>query len=226
MCFRRKKNKNIINNNTFDDTQNNTFNNNQKNNIPKTNPVEDLLKTAFDRLKTNAAAERVCGQPIIVGDITLIPLSKVAVGFVSGGAEKTEVKKNHPYPMSGGSGGGYSVAPIGFLMIEKGKTKILHLDKSNPSPLSALLSILPKTAGALLSGAITGMAKKEEIKNNNESRNNHNTTTNNRGNHNNNHSTYNNPHDIHLNNNPNSNDYLFSNGKFKQEKITIKKERR
>lgn len=55
------------------------------------------------------------GKPIVNGDGTIVlPVSKISVGFVAGGADyENEKKVKSPL---GVSGGGVSVTPIGFLV--------------------------------------------------------------------------------------------------------------
>ena len=55
------------------------------------------------------------GKPIVNGDGTIVlPVSKISVGFVAGGADyENEKKVKSPL---GVSGGGVSVTPIGFIV--------------------------------------------------------------------------------------------------------------
>ena len=64
---------------------------------------------------------------------TIIPISKVSVGFVSGGGEYNDLnaKRNSAeFPMAGGTGGGFSVSPMGFFVVSKDKFKLIRADKS------------------------------------------------------------------------------------------------
>lgn len=83
--------------------------------------INDLISSAMDKLKTIVDSSTIVGESIQTpaGD-TIIPISKVTVGFVVGGGEYADLSSrrvaNH-FPMSGGSSGGMSVSPVGFLVI-------------------------------------------------------------------------------------------------------------
>lgn len=58
----------------------------------------------------------------------------MSVGFVAGGGEYNDLNdKKHTadFPMAGGTGGGFSVNPIGFFVINKTKFKLIRADKSS-----------------------------------------------------------------------------------------------
>lgn len=84
--------------------------------------INDLIENSMDKLKTLIDSGTIVGDPISAGDgNTIIPISKVTVGFVVGGGEYSDMSSrrvaNH-FPMSGGSSGGMSVSPVGFLVLK------------------------------------------------------------------------------------------------------------
>lgn len=86
--------------------------------------INDLITSAMDKLKTIVDSSTIVGESITAPDGTIIiPISKVTVGFVVGGGEYADLSSrrvaNH-FPMSGGSSGGMSVYPVGFLIITNG----------------------------------------------------------------------------------------------------------
>ncbi len=89
--------------------------------------LADVIRTALDQIKYIANTETVIGKPISAGDVTLIPVSKVSVGFAAGGAGDSE--KN-----SGGSGtgGGINVTPIAFISVTGDKIQIHPLTPTDP----------------------------------------------------------------------------------------------
>ena len=85
--------------------------------------VNDLISSAVDKIKTLVDSGTIVGDKVETEDgTTIIPISKVTVGFVVGGGEYADLSArrvaNH-FPMSGGSSGGMSVSPVGFLIIKK-----------------------------------------------------------------------------------------------------------
>ena len=103
--------------------------------------VEDLLTSATSKLKGMVDANVVVGDAIESENVKIIPLSKVSVGFVAGGGEYDKQKQDEDFPFAGGSGAGYSVQPVGYLVIcdkEVSFTKIIP-----EGPLEKAFDVLP-----------------------------------------------------------------------------------
>jgi len=100
----------------------------------------DTLATLLDKVKALAKTETVVGDPIVVKDTTLIPISKISIGFATGGGEHgAENKKSG----GDGAGGGISVIPIAVVIVKEGKeSKLLWLEKENSS-VNKLLDLVP-----------------------------------------------------------------------------------
>ncbi|MBP3619249.1 MAG: sporulation protein YtfJ [Clostridia bacterium] len=84
--------------------------------------INDLIGNAMEKIKTIVDSSTIVGDGIRTdGGVTIIPISKVCVGFVVGGGEYADLSArrvaNH-FPMSGGSSGGMSVSPVGFLILQ------------------------------------------------------------------------------------------------------------
>ncbi len=95
-------------------------------NYSNTTSINDLISSAMDKVKTIVDSSTIVGESIMTPDgATIIPISKVTVGFVVGGGEYADLSArrvaNH-FPMSGGSSGGMSVSPVGFLVMQKDGT--------------------------------------------------------------------------------------------------------
>lgn len=94
--------------------------------------VNLIINSAMERLKHLVETNTVVGSPIKFENTTLIPVSKINVGFVAGGGEvKCNLKKNKcdNYPFAGGSGSGFNITPIGFLTISGEVINFIAIDK-------------------------------------------------------------------------------------------------
>lgn len=95
------------------------------------NPVENVLEQTLKNLRSIIDVDCIVGEPIKYDGATILPISKVSVGFVSGGGEinnKNKRRKDLNYPFAGGSGGGCNLTPIGFLVVIKDKVEFLKVD--------------------------------------------------------------------------------------------------
>lgn len=99
--------------------------------------LNDVLQTALEKIQYIAKTETVFGEPITAGEVTLIPVSKVSVGFAAGGAGSDKSKSGT------GTGGGVQVNPVAFISITGDKVKIHTLSKSDPA-LTKILETAPE----------------------------------------------------------------------------------
>lgn len=115
-------------------------------------PIESIMDSAFGRIRTLTDADTIVGEPIIMPDGTsIVPISKISVGIVSGGGEYG--KKSVDYPFAGASGAGMSIAPICFLISDGRSVKMLSVGKE--SAVDKAIETVPE-----LFGAIFGKKKK------------------------------------------------------------------
>lgn len=122
------------------------------------NPIETVLKTTMSELKEMVDVNTVVGQPFVTPDgSTIIPISKVCFGFVTGGGEyscgkQPEIEK----PFAGGSASGVGITPVAFMVANKDGCKLLcashrsNLDKvldNAPSVLCELKNMVKECTG-------------------------------------------------------------------------------
>jgi uncharacterized spore protein YtfJ len=96
--------------------------------------LEDLTNVLLDKLKLISQAETVIGDPIETGKFTIIPVSKVSVGFgVGGNTGKVELN---------GTGGGLQVEPVAFLVVSENDVRVLPVQKDS-STLQKVADLVP-----------------------------------------------------------------------------------
>ncbi|MEE1279496.1 MAG: GerW family sporulation protein [Oscillospiraceae bacterium] len=104
-------------------------------------PITGLMETTILKVKELADSETVVGKPIEISDnITIIPVSKLSLGFASGGSDFPS--KNPKDLFGGGGGAGITVTPKAFLVIENGTVRLLQLAKDGES-IDRLCNIIP-----------------------------------------------------------------------------------
>ncbi|MBS3969936.1 MAG: GerW family sporulation protein, partial [Clostridia bacterium] len=92
-------------------------------------PIEALMKTAMESIKEMVDVNTVVGDPVETPDGTIIiPISKLTCGFAAGGGEYAsggdDEKGSENLPFGGGSGGGISLSPMGFLVVGGGHVRL------------------------------------------------------------------------------------------------------
>lgn len=97
--------------------------------------INDLISSSMDKIKTIVDSSTIVGDKVQTEDgTTIIPISKVSVGYVVGGGEYADLSSrrvaNH-FPMAGGSSGGMSVTPVGFLIESEGEIKFINVENKS-----------------------------------------------------------------------------------------------
>ena len=92
-------------------------------------PIESTMESLLSRMRSLIDTSVVVGEPIRCEDTIIVPISKVTVGFVSGGGEYGKETK-YVNPFSAGAGAGYSVSPLGFAVISNNRVKIMKMEKN------------------------------------------------------------------------------------------------
>lgn len=93
------------------------------------NNVVEILKGVVGELKEMARSESIIGDPITVGDKTVIPIVKLSVGFGAGGGQGEDEKKRAGF--GGGGGGGASIEPAAFIIMDKDGITLLPVKKGS-----------------------------------------------------------------------------------------------
>lgn len=107
----------------------------------KEHPILDLMATTIEKVKQMVDGETVIGSPIKVDDnVSIIPVSKISMGFASGGSDLPS--KNPKELFGGGGGAGVNVTPVAFLIVESGKVRLLQLARDGET-IDRLVNMIP-----------------------------------------------------------------------------------
>lgn len=101
----------------------------------------DIIATSLSEIKNVVEANTIIGEPINTPQgTTIIPVSKVSIGFASGGIDfdgkrNEENPKKKPLSFSGGGGTGVSVTPVAFIVVDAdGKVNMLSVENPPQAP--------------------------------------------------------------------------------------------
>ncbi len=89
------------------------------------NPVTLLTKGMTDRLSDSLHVKKAIGKPVKVGNVTIIPIIMIDVGFGGGGGGPA----GQPQMGAHGFGFGGEARPLGFVVISKAGVKFVPVGK-------------------------------------------------------------------------------------------------
>ena len=112
--------------------------------------LQDVIATSLQNIRTLIDANTIIGNPINTNaGTTIIPVSKVAMGYATGGLDYVGKDDASGKPQNFGAGGGtgLSIQPLGFLIVSPdGKVDMINVGMKNPSdPLEQIASLLERS---------------------------------------------------------------------------------
>lgn len=113
--------------------------------------ASEFTQSVLNSLKTLVDANSIVGQPITTPEgAVVIPISKVSFGYAAGGSD---LPTQRPDLFGGGTGGGVTIQPLAFLVIQGEKVELLQMQTANntadrivntvPGVLDKLLDLIP-----------------------------------------------------------------------------------
>ncbi len=119
-------------------------------------PIENIMETSVAKLKEIADVNTVVGAPVMAGEEgVILPISKVSLGFLSGGGEYGPVSSGpvkrssemlestaQDYPFAGAAVAGMNLTPMGFLYVNKDTVRLLPTDYA--SPVERVIDAVPQ----------------------------------------------------------------------------------
>lgn len=118
------------------------------------NKLNDIIQTSLDSIRSMVDSNTVIGSPITTANGTLvIPVSKVFVGFASGGVDylgkNTQSTSTSVNNFGGGGGTGLTVSPVAFLVVSPhGDVQLLNVNEptsDRSDPISQIVGLLDRS---------------------------------------------------------------------------------
>ena len=127
--------------------------------------ASNMLENAIAKIREMVDVNSVIGDPITTADgVTIIPVSKVSVGFGGGGSDyvSKNVNKLDNHPFGGGAGGGVKVTPIAFLIVKEGTVRMLPVAAPANTTTDRLVEQIPDALDKIVSFIDSHTKKNEE----------------------------------------------------------------
>ena len=109
------------------------------------NSLPNMLENTIAKIRDMVDVNSVVGDPITTADgVTIIPISKVSVGFGGGGSDFVSKNANkQENPFGGGAGGGVKITPIAFLIVKDGSVRMLPVAAPANTTADRLVEMVP-----------------------------------------------------------------------------------
>ena len=110
-------------------------------NLEKKAPLNDMMETAMGKIREMVDSNSIIGEPITTPDgVTVIPISRVSVGFGSGGGDYGTAKTN----FGGGAGAADKIDPVAFLIVKDGVTRVMPVAVPAVATVDRVLELVPE----------------------------------------------------------------------------------
>lgn len=108
------------------------------------NKMSDIIRASLDGIKDFADVDTVFGKAITTPNgVTVIPVSKVSVGFATGGLDFQSKRPISPTNFGGGSGSGVSITPVAFLTVGADSSiNLINITQSQPSAIERACDVI------------------------------------------------------------------------------------
>lgn len=101
--------------------------------------INEKIKSMFDKLENFLRTETVVGNPITIGEVTLIPIIEIAFGLGSGASSSKDSKGMDG--SGGGVGAGAKITPNAMMVIKGEEVSVIPL--KNRDSLEKVLEMVP-----------------------------------------------------------------------------------
>lgn len=128
------------------------------------NKIPDMMDGTISKIREMVDVNSVIGDPITTPDgVTIIPVSRVSVGFAGGGSDfvpKTQSQGEKPF--GGATGAGVKVTPVAFLIIKDGSVRMLPIGVAPNTATDRLVEMIPDALDKITDFVDKCLEKKDE----------------------------------------------------------------
>ena len=109
--------------------------------------LSNMIENTLTKIKDMISVNDVVGTPITTPEgVTIIPISKVSVGFGGGGSDFVSKNVNkQENPFGGGVGGGVHVTPVAFIIIKGDSVRMMPVAAPANTTADRIVEMVPDT---------------------------------------------------------------------------------
>ncbi len=125
-------------------------------------PIADIMSVTLQKIKEMVDVNTIIGDTITTQDgTTIIPVSKLAMGFGTGGSE---FGSKTPGNFGGGGGAGINITPVAFLIVSNGNVKMLPVSPPAGTTVDRMVERVPEIVDKI-ADMFSSKGKNEENEN-------------------------------------------------------------
>ena len=125
-------------------------------------PIQGMAESILENINQMVDVNTIVGEPIITpSGVTIIPISKVSVGFGLGGGDfkPSTPEERKCIPFGGGGGGALTITPIAFLTVSGENVKLITIDR-NETTVDKALAMAPEMVDKV-ANTVSALLKKD-----------------------------------------------------------------
>jgi len=115
--------------------------------------ITQILKALLSEMRNISSSETVIGEPIRVGEATIVPVNRLGLGFGVAAGDRSSSREKNREGSAGTKaiGGGVSVHPQAFILVDgEGRAQILTLEPGKESALARAIELIPALADRMM----------------------------------------------------------------------------
>lgn len=112
--------------------------------MEKKNPLSSLMQEGMEKVRAMVDTNAIVGEPISTPDgVTLIPISRVSMGFGGGGAAFGNKPDASEGNLGAGIGTGVKIDPVAFLIVKDGYVRVMPVALPASSTVDRIVEMVP-----------------------------------------------------------------------------------
>ena len=121
-------------------------------------PINDLMAVTMEKMREMVDSNTIVGEPIQTPDgVTLIPISRVNMGFGGGGGEFAAKNAGQDGTLGAGIGAGVRIDPVAFLIVKDGVVRMMPVAVPAVGAVERVVEMVPEVIDR-----VSGFFKKEK----------------------------------------------------------------
>ena len=124
--------------------------------------LPNMMEKTIEKIRSLVDSNSVVGEPIVAGDVTMIPISRISIGLGGGGSDYNAKMPNQESPFGGGLGAGVKVTPMAFLVIKGDSVRMLPVASAPSTTADRIVEMVPDVIDKISAFVDDKLQKPEE----------------------------------------------------------------